>query len=549
VRAAANATDAEKRKRLLRRTRLTKLLTILALSLALAASLFTRPGALAQSATPQTLRVGEKLTYSVSFSNFPIAAHVQLYVAGRGSYFNREGYELRAHVETVEQVRAALLALDNYYFTYIDPQTGLPYRSRVTEASQQTPPPTPQAQDPAPQTADITTIPSPLDADPTPSIHDLVSAIYSLRALPLAPGSVYPVSAQVAGTQYDAELRVAGRESVKTLAGSFNALAAQLRFRKNHEADDYHIQIYFSDDARRVPVLVTARLRSGELRAELASDETVLPIPNAVPPISTPAQPTNTPPPNIAQAPPRTSPTTRPSAPPASGAASGRAPGDLPFDVGEQLNFNFYLGDSQQPAGTASFTVRSRGRYFNQDGLLITSTMATSPALQNLFPVRDTVATYVSTTTLLPFRNELQIQEGTHRVQGVVTFDQERGTAIATDGKTVEIPVGTYDFVSVLYALRSFDLTPPKRNAVSLLINKHPRTLFITSVSRDMIDLGSQHISAYQLTLATDDAQGNRFNLRLWVGADKRRLPLRLLATTPLGAVRADLSIIPITRQ
>jgi hypothetical protein len=102
------------RKRLLRRTRLTKPLAILTLSLALVANFTARQTVNAQSLTAQAFRVGEKLTYSVSFSNFPIAAHVQFYVAGRGAYFNREGYELRAHVETVEQVRAALLALDNY---------------------------------------------------------------------------------------------------------------------------------------------------------------------------------------------------------------------------------------------------------------------------------------------------------------------------------------------------------------------------------------------------------------------------------------------------
>jgi hypothetical protein len=217
--------------------------------------------------------------------------------------------------------------------------------------------------------------------------------------------------------------------------------------------------------------------------------------------------------------------------------------------VGEQLNFNFFLGNAAQPVGTASFTVRSRGRYFNHDGMIVSATMATNDLATRLFPVRDAVVTYVATTTLLPFRNELQIQEGAHRVQGVVSLDQERGTAVMTDGKTIEIPVGTYDFVSVLYALRSFDLTPPKRNAVSLLINARPRTLSITSVSRDMIEIGGQRISAYQLALATDDAQGDRFHLRLWVGTDKRRLPLRLTATTPLGPLRADLSIIPLTRQ
>jgi hypothetical protein len=99
--------------------------------------------------------------------------------------------------------------------------------------------------------------------------------------------------------------------------------------------------------------------------------------------------------------------------------------------------------------------------------------------------------------------------------------------------------------LSVLYALRSFNLTPPKRNAVSILINNRPRTLFITSVKREMIDLGGQKIAAVQLSLTTDDQQGDKLGLRLWVSEDNRRLPLRLTANTPLGQARADLAIIP----
>ncbi|HYX40512.1 MAG TPA: DUF3108 domain-containing protein, partial [Pyrinomonadaceae bacterium] len=184
-----------------------------------------------------------------------------------------------------------------------------------------------------------------------------------------------------------------------------------------------------------------------------------------------------------------------------------------------------------------------------RDGILLSATLSTAGDGQRLFPVNDRINAYVDATTLLPYRTELQVQEGQHRVSGVVTMDQERGMANAADGKSIEVPVGTYDWVSVLYALRSFDLTPPKRNAVSLLINKRPRTLFITALKRETIELGGQHIPAIQLALATDDAQGEQMNLRLWVSADKRHLPLRVTATTPIGQVRADLSIIPLTQQ
>jgi hypothetical protein len=175
--------------------------------------------------------------------------------------------------------------------------------------------------------------------------------------------------------------------------------------------------------------------------------------------------------------------------------------------------------------------------------------MATNQALDRVFPVRDQISSYVDATTLLPFRAELQIQEGTHRLRGVVTLDQEAGRAILHDGTRVEVPAGTYDLLSVFYALRAFDLTPPRRNAVVLLLNKRPRLLYINSVARENINVGGRSISAYQLAISTDDAQGDRLSLRLWVGTDRRRLPLRLTATTPLGPVRADLAIIPLERQ
>jgi hypothetical protein len=233
----------------------------------------------------------------------------------------------------------------------------------------------------------------------------------------------------------------------------------------------------------------------------------------------------------------------------AADAANTDISSDLPFKVGEQLNFNFFLGTSPQPVGVATYHVRARNRYAGRDGFWLSATMSTSNALQQVFPVTDKIETYVDAKSLLPFRSQLQIREGNHRLQGVVSLDQERGSATVTDGSTIEIPVGTYDLVSVIYALRSFDLAPPKRNAVSLLINKRPRTLFITSLKRETIELGGKRIPTYQLALATDEAQGDRLQLRLWVGADRRRLPLRITATTPLGPVRADLSIIPLNAQ
>ncbi|HWW75885.1 MAG TPA: DUF3108 domain-containing protein, partial [Pyrinomonadaceae bacterium] len=215
----------------------------------------------------------------------------------------------------------------------------------------------------------------------------------------------------------------------------------------------------------------------------------------------------------------------------------------------EQLNFNFYLGTGPQPVGTASFLVRPRARYFNREGLLLTANLQTTGAGATLFPVSDQINSYVDASSVLPFRTELSLSEGKRRARFVVSPDPATGAALFEDGTRVEAPVGTHDLLSVFYALRSFDLSPGKRTTVSLLVNKRPRLLYITALRPGAIQLGGQTIQAVELSLTTSDPNADRFTLRLWVSTDRRRLPLRLTAQTPLGPVRADLAIIPTTLQ
>jgi hypothetical protein len=496
-------------------------------------------------------RVGERLTYNVAFSNFPTAAHVEMLVAGRGQFYGREGFELRAHVETIGVVSAALYSINNDYVTHVDPATGSPYRAQqiIREST---------------RTDDVTldfstTAVGPLPSAPSPGVpvttvgsYDFLSAIYRLRALPLAQGATYAMAVQNGSALYNAELKVTGTELVKTNIGSSQTLVTQVRVRGNEEADDYRVHIYFTNDERHLPVLITARHRAGEIRVELASSE-MLSAPATTPEgTGTPALPAQPgvalPPAGTTAAPSPSGPAPGPATTPAPPRGAGALP-TLPFEPGEQLNFNFFLGPGPQPIGTASFQVRARARYFNREGLLLSSAIQTVGAGQRLFAVNDQISSYVDARTLLPFRTELNLQEGQRRARLIVSLDQNGGSALFGDGTRLELPVATHDLLSVFYALRSFDLTPPKRTSVSLLVNKRARLLHLTALRRDTLALGGQRIPAVELSLATTDPDGDRFQLRLWVSTDRRRLPLRLTAQTPLGPVRADLAIIPTSLQ
>ncbi len=483
-----------------------------------------------QPFSPAPYRVGERLTYNVSFSNFISAAHVELLVAARGAFFGREGIQLKGHVETNGVVNAALFAINNDYITYVDPATGLPYHgqqtiretARTTETSAEFNQPAGTAAIPDKRSASV------------PGTYDFLSAIYRLRALSLADGATYSLAVHDENQNYQIEVKVNGREVIKTNVGTFNTVVAQVRVRSG--SGGYSLKAHFSDDQRHVPVLIVTRLSAGEVRAELAGS-------GFVPTPTPPPVPTPTPTPVAGTPPPRT-PLVIPSTP-----AEDPGTGDLPFKIGEQLNYQVFLPTIQSSVGMATFQVRARSKYFDHDGFQFTVSAQTTNALQRLFVANDTMSSYVDPKTLLPFHTEMIFNEGRHRYSGKLTINQDYGAVTTDSGNRIEIPVGTHDYLSFFYVLRTLNLAPPRRTALSILVNNQPKTLFITALKRESVQIGSQAVTAIQFSLTTDDADSDKYQLRGWISDDKRRLPLRLTAVTELGAIRADLAIIPVTSQ
>ncbi len=471
--------------------------------------------------SPAPYKVGERLTFNVSYSVFNTAAHVELVVGARGTFFGREGIQLKGHIETTGVVNAALFAANNDYITYVDPATSLPFHSqqivRGALGTSEITPESNQAAGPLPST----------ETAMNPGTYDLLSAIYRLRALPLSEGASYSLSVTNEGNNYQVDVKVKGRQVVRTNAGSFDTIVTQLRIEHTSGGPDYKATVYFSQDQRHLPVLITAKPSAGEIRAELAGSEFIA-IP-APPPGQSPTPGIQT-------------------TPNPNGSNQGRVDG-VPFKVGEQLNYQVYLPTITSPVARATFQVRARSKYFNQDGLLFTVNAETTNALQKLFVAKDMISSYVNPQSLLPFQTELDLSEGGTRVNTKLTINQDYGRVTTEKNERIEIPVGTHDYLSFFYVVRTFDLTINKRSAISILVNNKPKTLFVTALKRETLQLGSQSIPAIQVSLTTDDPQPDKYQLLGWISDDRRRLPLRLSAVTKLGPLRADLAIIPVTSQ
>ena len=478
-----------------------------------------------EAVTPLSLaqspyRVGERLTYNVSFSNFPSAAHVEVEVVSHANHFGRDAIQLRAHVETSGVVNVALFAINNDYVTYIDPESGLPFRSEET------------VRDAIKSNDSVQDFSQPAGSEAIPpkqkgfpGTFDFLSVFYRARALPLAEGGIYNFSVRGEGTEYQAELKVTGRQTIRTNVGSFPTVVTQVKVSNSPLRS---LRIYFSDDAGHVPVLMIARLSAGELRAELAGSELIKP----------PGE-TATPTPPIIAAP-RPSPS--PAVPPPLSS-------NLPFKLGEELNYQVFIGGSNTPLGLASFQVRGHSRYFERDGLLLAVTAQTTGAASRIFVARDQIESYVDPKSLLPYRTTMNLAEGQRRLNQILTLNQDTGTVTSDKGLRIEIPVGTHDYVSFFYVIRTLTPVKGKRNAVSMLVENKPKTIFIDALPRESIDLGPRRVQAIPLKLTTDDQEPDKYQLRMWISDDRQRLPLRITCITKLGQLRADLAILPLTSQ
>ena len=466
-------------------------------------------------------RIGELLTYNVDYSHFVSAGHVELLVVSRGQFFGREGIQLRAHVETSGVVNVALLSLNNDYTTFVYPDSGLPYRAQqlVREAGRTT-----EAEVDYNQPAGTDAIPPKLRMGEFPGTFDLLSAVYRVRAMPLAPGFSYVINVRNENDEYAAAIKVTGKQLIKTNVGSFDALAAKVDIKRS-PVDN--VRVYFSDDEWHVPVLITAKYKDADIQIELAGSQLTTPAPAAR---------RNVDPANVIPAP---TPSTTPNNVPTANVAL-----DFPFKIGEQLNYRIFAGSSNTALGTMNLSLQTRGRFFNRDGLKFTWLAQTSGG--GILPVRDQMTSYVDPDTLVPFRTEINFAEGSWRNARNYNLDQDRGMA-TVEGKTdrVEIPIGTHDLVSALYAIRTFDFSGLRQNAISIMAVDHPRTLFVKAEKRETIDLNGQKIPAIMLKITTDDPEPDKLQLRIWIGDDSRRLPLRMTATIGKATVRADLAIVP----
>jgi hypothetical protein len=103
-------------------------------------------------------------------------------------------------------------------------------------------------------------------------IADVISSFYFMRTQPLTPGSDVAVELFSRGKIYRLSASVQGKERVETEAGTFDTVRVQPAMRETESAEDRNkgkLFLWFSDDTRRIPVMVRTIIPIGSVTARL----------------------------------------------------------------------------------------------------------------------------------------------------------------------------------------------------------------------------------------------------------------------------------------
>jgi hypothetical protein len=451
---------------------------------------------------------GERLVFNVTWLNFATAARLEMEVAEQGQFFGQESFQIKTKVETTGQVRSLFAVIDNQYISYIDANTAIPFRiaNRIREGQKQAEETIilSQSEGQAAYT-DGTRLTVPA------GIYDLPSILYGLRLRPLPQGERIKLSALYGREVVEIDVEVKARERITTQAGSFNTIC--LRVSPQKRFSKYRTALWLTDDSKKLPVLLSAKLPFGEVRAELAS-ATITTRPS--PPLGTLKVLTDE---------------SGGSGINGTNGKHGRE-SSLPFAIGEKLNYDIAWGKFAS-VGKASFEVRQQGMLGDNRVFELYGEATSRGAAQTLINVNDQLSSFVLIDKLTPVRTDLRLHEGRRSKQVTATYNNN--TATLSNGTVVAISPGTLDLVSLFYAIRASEMKIGAiYNFPFLDANHRLRVATIKVAKQETIDGPTGQRNSWQLDILI----GQTLVAQAWVSNDTARLPLYIATRTRFGELR-----------
>ncbi|KAB1069821.1 DUF3108 domain-containing protein [Tamlana haliotis] len=220
------------------------------------------------------------------------------------------------------------------------------------------------------------------------------------------------------------------------------------------------------------------------------------------------------------------------------------------FGEGEWFKFKMSYSNWLK-AGNATLTVKE-GQLEGHDVYHVVGKGWTTGMIKWFFAVEDRYETYIDKKTMLPYKFVRDIDEGGHKKDVVIDFDQKKNKAYVHDKKrdskkVFDTKPNIQDMVSTFYYLRNkLDTSSLKVGHevhVDMFFDEENYGFKLKYLGEETIttDFGPVRALKFRPYVMAGRVFKEEESLTLWVSKDKNKIPLRIQASLAVGSLRADL--------
>ncbi|MCD6596000.1 DUF3108 domain-containing protein [bacterium] len=218
------------------------------------------------------------------------------------------------------------------------------------------------------------------------------------------------------------------------------------------------------------------------------------------------------------------------------------------FGVGEYLDFGVYvalpgIGKIPLKGGHGILSVPT---IVERDGHLcywIRSLAFSTGIVGQVYPVSDTIESFMDVDSLFPWYFRKRVREGNFRDRYEIKFDQTHHRAIRNDVFDVETFPRVQDILSAFYYVRTLNLEPG--DTIPLPYHEHggnyPINVIVHSRERIKVPAGKFDCLKIEPIIATDGLFKKEGTMYLWITDDKCKMPVKMVSKIPVGSMQAIL--------
>ncbi len=217
---------------------------------------------------------------------------------------------------------------------------------------------------------------------------------------------------------------------------------------------------------------------------------------------------------------------------------------------GEKLSYKIAFNSGltgNVRGGEATLSVRpSTVKVGGNDTYLAVLNGATAGVIEWFYQVENKYETYIDVNSYAPLMYRQTVRENKYKSSDTVYFDQQKRVA-SYQNKKISIPANTHDFVSMIYYVRSLDVSKLKKGetiSIPFFTSDKVMTSKIVYQGIEQINVNKKPVNCY--AFKPQVGKGKMFNqdypATLWISADDKRIPMLIEARMKVGRVKMELT-------